>query len=85
MSDAAPESESWKCREPIQIWVIMSERTMILTSTQCHLPRGHGDIVDHEGAVHWSSRHAPCCGGTGLADYAAVPCPAPDCPVKVNP
>lgn len=24
---------------------------------------------------------APCCNGTGMADYAAVPCPAPDCPV----
>lgn len=23
---------------------------------------------------------APCCNGTGMADYAAVPCPAPDCP-----
>lgn len=21
-----------------------------------------------------------CCDGTGLADYAAVPCPNPDCP-----
>lgn len=24
---------------------------------------------------------APCCNGSGLADYAAVPCPNPDCPV----
>lgn len=24
-----------------------------------------------------------CCDGTGLADYAAVPCPNPDCPVPV--
>ena len=24
---------------------------------------------------------APCCGGTGYADYAAVPCPAADCPI----
>jgi hypothetical protein len=22
-----------------------------------------------------------CCNGTGLADYAAVPCPNPRCPV----
>ena len=27
------------------------------------------------------ARPAPCCGGTGLADYAAVPCPDPECPV----
>lgn len=24
------------------------------------------------------------CGGTGFADYAAVPCPDPDCPVPVH-
>lgn len=28
---------------------------------------------------------APCCKGTGMADYAAVPCPAPDCPVPPRP
>lgn len=33
----------------------------------------------------WVSRHmaAPprsCCGGSGFADYAAVPCPDPECP-----
>ncbi len=26
----------------------------------------------------------PCCGGTGVADYAAVPCPDPACPVTVE-
>lgn len=25
-----------------------------------------------------------CCNGTGLADFAAVPCPNPDCPAAVN-
>lgn len=25
---------------------------------------------------------APCCQGTGFADYAAVPCPNPQCPTK---
>lgn len=26
-------------------------------------------------------RVSPCCDGTGYADYAAVPCPDPKCPV----
>lgn len=25
-----------------------------------------------------------CCNGTGYADYAAVPCPNPDCPVPIE-
>lgn len=25
-----------------------------------------------------------CCNGTGYADYAAVPCPNPKCPVPVS-
>lgn len=25
-----------------------------------------------------------CCGGTGFADYAAVPCPDPTCPVRFD-
>jgi hypothetical protein len=29
-----------------------------------------------------SSRTSSCCDGTGMADYAAVPCPNPDCPVE---
>jgi hypothetical protein len=44
-----------------------------------------------ERARHWSTcpvRRRPwstCCNGSGLADYAAVPCPDPACPVPPGP
>lgn len=31
------------------------------------------------GAVHLAAPISSCCGGTGLADYAAVPCTNPSC------
>ena len=38
-------------------------------------------IVDPVGAGEAGSPDPACCGGTGYADYAAVPCPDPKCPV----
>jgi hypothetical protein len=33
---------------------------------------------------HAAADNSPsCCGGTGIADYAAVPCPALGCPAAV--
>lgn len=43
------------------------------------------DELGAEVVAQWRVAKPPrpsCCGGTGLADYAAVPCPAPDCPVR---
>lgn len=31
-----------------------------------------------------SKHESDCCDGTGMADYAAVPCPDPTCPVPVD-
>lgn len=36
-----------------------------------------GDDLPTFGVTPWSA----CCDGTGFADYAAVPCPDPRCPV----
>jgi len=43
----------------------------------------NGHRVMHQAGVHvWPAPAVPaCCAGTGMADYAAVPCPDPECPV----
>lgn len=64
----------------------------------CHARQTDGSDHGHECATEgdlghawhycycgydWHYRPPACCKGTGFADYAAVPCPAPDCPVTV--
>lgn len=39
-------------------------------------------LLNDVSAATIRAQRARCCGGTGLADYAAVPCPNPDCPVE---
>ena len=44
---------------------------------------GRGKPLDAHDARVFQSKQliSTCCNGTGFADYAAVPCPSPSCPV----